>query len=71
MDIETIKLYNYRRVFVSIFFFFLEIRRYNFCNNVFIFTVIWQARKNKRTIIYCYLRKKYIAKYEYILLFSL
>ena len=70
MDIETIKIYNYRRVFVSIFWGG-KFERYNFRNNVFIFTVIWQARKNKRTIIYCYLRKKYVAKYEHILLFSL
>ena len=71
MDVETIKLYNYRRLFVSIFFFVGKFERYNFRKNMFIFTVIWQARKNKRTIIYCYLRKKYVAKYEHILLFSL
>ena len=30
-------------------------------------TVIWQARKNKRTIVYCLLRKKYLAENEHTL----
>ena len=33
--------------------------------------VIWQAEKNKKTIIYCLLRKKYIAKNERILFMRL
>ena len=33
-------------------------------------TIIWQAGKNKRTIIYCLLRKKYIAKNEHTLFYE-
>ena len=33
-------------------------------------TVIWQIRRNKRTIIYCLLRKKCITKKEHILFYE-
>ena len=73
MHFETKIIQHYHRMFV-LFSENWKDRIYTTMSSFFLCcktkTVIWQAGKNKITIIYCLLRKKYIAKNEHTLFYE-
>ena len=66
IETKTIQLQLSQSVYFDLFLENLKGRICTMMSSIFFCcktkTIIWQARKNERTIVYCLPRKKYLAK---------